>query len=382
MTSRTPRRAPGRRLALAALLQVLLAPAMAAGAPGEDRSAAVHRLVAEAESAVVSRRYAEAVSLYDAAWALSPDPAYQFNIAMLCLNRLDDPEGAWEHALLLQESARGESDRVDAEDLLGKAAAALGRTRGRATFEVSPAEAQVTVDGKAATSRSPRAAWLPAGSHAVQVTAPGFRSQEARLDVEAGGQVTLSVRLEPEGGTLRVLADVAGARVTIDDQAPVDAPAERRVAPGAHSVRVEAAGRIPWRQQVVVTASKSSVLQAVLAPVPAAKPWRRTAGWVSVGTAGASLAAGLATWFLGRRDATAAGNLLPRDYADYGAYKAAFDARVGQARSKGIASYALWGVGAAAAGVGLYFLLAPDGGPAVSLAPGPGTAGVTASVAF
>lgn len=381
---RAARRGAGlllRGIAVLAMLGAVGIPGPVA-AQDRQRSADVQKLVAEAEAAVVARRYAEAVDRYERAWALLPEPGFQFNISMLYLNRLQDPMRAWDHAVLFSGAAGTDLDREDAAELLEKIAAELGKTRARVALEVSPAHADVTLDGRSLAIRAPQTAWIPAGRHAVVVSAPGFRTDESALVLEAGALVPLKIRLEPAGGKLRVSADADDARVTIDDHPAVAAPAERIVSPGKHVVQVEAGGRKTFRREIQVGPAETTVVHAELPPLETPGNWRKTAGWISIGTAGAAVAAGLTTWFLGRKEATAAGNLRPEDYDRYDAYKDAFNTRVERARSEGIASYALWGIGAAAAGVGLYFLLAPGGGPAVSVAPGPGGAGLSASVAW
>ncbi len=72
-------------------------------------------------------------------------------------------------------------------------------TTGILTLRISPATATVTVDGVAAgTGEAVTVKDLQPGEHTVVVTAPGFKSHEEKVTVEAGDKVRLQVTLPAE----------------------------------------------------------------------------------------------------------------------------------------------------------------------------------------
>jgi hypothetical protein len=81
---------------------------------------------------------------------------------------------------------------------------------------------------------------VPAGSHEVQVTAPGFSDYFSTVNV--AGPMAVDVALQPAGMLLTVNANVVGALVTVNNVAKGAAPYAEALPPGNYTVRVSANG--------------------------------------------------------------------------------------------------------------------------------------------
>ncbi|HWQ56477.1 MAG TPA: protein kinase [Bryobacteraceae bacterium] len=83
---------------------------------------------------------------------------------------------------------------------------------------------------------------LAVGSHEVQAVMPGFQPAVASLTLRAGVPGVVDLTLEPLSVALRVFTDLDPARVSIDDQAPVEFQGGQfvieRLPEGKHMVRV------------------------------------------------------------------------------------------------------------------------------------------------
>ncbi len=98
-----------------------------------------------------------------------------------------------------------------------------------------------------------------------------------------------------EPGSVRVECDVAGATVYLDDELLGNAPVNRAgVAPGTHTLRVEADDHLPWRRDVEVSPGVRSLVQVALEAEPQGTPVHRgiaAATWLLVGLGVAGLGA-------------------------------------------------------------------------------------------
>lgn len=75
---------------------------------------------------------------------------------------------------------------------------------GRLVVDMNPRDAALSIDGLPPPSRMVRGGWLvEPGLHEVLATAPDHRDASAVADVPAGGEVTLSLALEPESSWVR-----------------------------------------------------------------------------------------------------------------------------------------------------------------------------------
>jgi len=139
------------------------------------------------------------------------------------------------------------------------------------------AEAQVVLDGDPIGAVPADAGEVEVGTHILEVMAPGHRSVQQEVQVEAGQRRVVRVTLEavPDQepvGTLRVVSPTPGAQVFLDGAAVGAVPFERAdVSVGQHYVTVQAEGHRNWRRSVTMQAGGTVDLAAELEAVGSLK---------------------------------------------------------------------------------------------------------------
>lgn len=192
---------------------------------------------------------------------------------------------------------------IDVEARVGQRVEAVVRLRrvlGQLAIE-GPAGARVEVrDATGALVQEgtlPATAELPPGDVVVDVVAEGHEPWRGLARVEAGGRA--SVRAEPiprppPTGELVVTASSAGALVTVDGEAAGFAPAVLAgLSLGAHRVRLEQPGLVPWEDEVEVTGDERAWLTVTLEPPP--RTDRSPATWVLGGIGASALVGAIVT---------------------------------------------------------------------------------------
>jgi hypothetical protein len=138
--------------------------------------------------------YAEALALFQEAYRLKPSARAQRGMALVqfelgayvaCLATVDA-------ALENPRDALPEALRVQLREVRARAARFVGSLR----LQVSPARAQVLVDG-ALVEDAQRPLPLTHGPHTVLITALGMRSEQRSVTIHGGREATLRVVLEP-----------------------------------------------------------------------------------------------------------------------------------------------------------------------------------------
>jgi len=107
------------------------------------------------------------------------------------------------------------------------AEAMLGKPFSLIRYEVTPAYADMAIDGKPATDAIQL--FFAAGTHEASARAPGFSSRSVSFDVEPGNDTTVELRLDPlDAVGFSISSQPEGARVHVDGafvgQAPVAVP--------------------------------------------------------------------------------------------------------------------------------------------------------------
>lgn len=135
------------------------------------------------------------------------------------------------------------------------------------------AEAQVVLDGDPVGPVPADAGEVTVGTHILEVVAPGHRSVQQEVQIEAGQRRVVRVVLErlPDQapvGTLRVVSPTPGVQVFLDGAGVGAVPFERAdVAVGQHYVTVQAPGYRNWRRSVTITPGGNAELAAELEAV-------------------------------------------------------------------------------------------------------------------
>ncbi len=145
--------------------------------------------------------------------------------------------------------------------------------QGKLTVDSRPTGAQVEIDG-VARGTTPVALVLKAGKYVMRVG--GANGREIAVVVAAGGEVAHHVELAEVRTRLRIATVPAGAAVRVDGQARGNSPLDLEdVAPGPHTLTVDAAGATVRREVDVRPGTDNSVVISVGGGGP-------TTGWVTV----------------------------------------------------------------------------------------------------
>ena len=174
--------------------------------------------------------------------------------------------------------------------LAGAGAAVM--LRGPASFElelqVTPADAQVSIDGQVrAGASSPRRERLPLGQHTLAVEKPGFVTEQRVLRADQRGsvqQLQLSLTAVKRSAALSVSSIPSGATIKVDGQDTSQrTPAALRDLPlGAHAVSLHLDGYVTAEQAVrlpedaLVSISLVAAAPVQAPPPPAPAPARET----------------------------------------------------------------------------------------------------------
>jgi hypothetical protein len=207
--------------------------------------------------------------------------------------------------------------------------------------------------------------------------------QSADVSVAASGRLDALGKRVARLTLLTPRPPLAGLDVRIDDTPVTEATAEPvPLEPGRHVVDATAPGATPFRRWIAVAAGDQASLAVDLppGPVPAASvpahgggDSRKTAGWLALG-GGVALAAASAVLIVARHeDIAALDRACPGGRCPAGADANDLEATRSRALVEGPVAVACGIAGIAAAGVGLYLLVARHGSiataPPLAVAP-------------
>lgn len=213
----------------------------------------------------------------------------------------------------------------------------------------SPPGAAVYLDDRSQgpLGRTPWQSQVAAGEHRVWLERPGYEPVEQTVTVEASKEAPMRVELERVAvGRLRVVANVDGARVSIDGKPAGEVPLEVELPAGPHRVLVEADGMKSWGRSVVVAKGQ---LTPVRVQLHEAVP--RGGAWATAVLSALALGAGttLAVMSENRYDDL-------RAEADQGRL-ASNDERLFRAKLMSIGADTAFGVGGLLALISLYYFV-------------------------
>jgi hypothetical protein len=158
--------------------------------------------------------------------------------------------------------------------------------KGGILVEADVSGAEVYVDGNLHPDKTPTlVTGLPAGPHVIEVRKEPALPWKQTVQVDADKTVKVSAQLaatmKPQGGTVRVLSNVSGARVFLDGIDMGAAPMDLKdVEPGEHIVEVKAEGHQAREERVTVNAGTANVLKLDLQALPEAQ--RKEGGLIKV----------------------------------------------------------------------------------------------------
>ena len=214
--------------------------------------------------------YQSAMTMWQSAYDLHPDPRYLFNVA-LSKEKVSDHEGcALRFRDFLLETEANQDLASVREAAQSRMKACLAKTMLPVRFTSVPTNAAILIGVGAkqeSRGRTPRELRLAPGKHQVTVTLPGYVAQEQVIEVVLGERTQPDFVLE-KLSSLHIEVDPTGARVRIGEDSWESAPLTRRVQAGTYEVQVEKAGHEPEQRQVQVSAGQEKSILLSLRPLP------------------------------------------------------------------------------------------------------------------
>ncbi len=131
--------------------------------------------------------------------------------------------------------------------------------------------ARVFLDDREAGSvgTTPYQSSVPTGVHRVWVERPGYATAEREVEVGVGEEVVTRIELERAAeGRIRVIANVSGATVHVDDHLVGAVPYEGPVPAGPHRIRIGAEGMKDWEEQLDIRPGQVTPIRVRLKPAP------------------------------------------------------------------------------------------------------------------
>jgi len=148
--------------------------------------------------------------------------------------------------------------------------------------------AQVFIDDREQGSRgqTPFEAPIATGAHTIWIERPGYRTEETQAEVNIGEDVTVRLDLtRVDFGRLRVVSNITGARVVVDDQLMGTVPYEGELGSGPHRLSIQSDGMKAFETPIDIRPGQLTPVRARLRP--------------DVGRGGAYVSAVFSALFLG-----------------------------------------------------------------------------------
>jgi len=287
--------------AVLACSTVLLAPTRAAAQSARrapESSDDATQQFRDGVRALQDNRFADAARIFESLRRAQSSAATLFNLATAYrgLGRVRDALECLDHYLELPvETGALPADAVRQEIARLRASLiVLNLAVERPTAGVS-----VSIDGRAQIDGQ-RAFELDPVAHIIEVASTGYGSARIEVDGTPGQRISRTISLVPIGPRLVVEADAPGSRVRVDGADRGRSPLELELAPGSHSIVVDAAGYERTSREVVLGPSGVVRLSLSLSrsrslsrgAQPSSRPWLVP---VIAGTASALVVAAVVT---------------------------------------------------------------------------------------
>lgn len=173
-------------------------------APASDELRAARELFQDAYKDEQERRFTQALEKFQRVAAVRESASVRYRIGSVLesLGRLREARDAFRALASSKPSLPANEQEI--ADSGAERAHQLDKKIPRLVLKLqanAPADARVTVDGASVpASISPRPIELDPGEHLVQATSPTSRPSETKVTLVEGGEVSVSVVLEPIGG--------------------------------------------------------------------------------------------------------------------------------------------------------------------------------------
>lgn len=227
----------------------------------------------EGDKAMDALRYTDALSAYNDAYALHPEPAILYNLGRT-LEALDRLPEALEKLEAFVSSAPpeilakvpGVKDRI----------ASIQKRVSRLTIKVNVEGARILVRD-AVVGKSPLDKPLPlkAGKANVLIEADGYFPYQANVDLPGGGGYVLDAQMSSreKAGRLLVRAPKTNVSVSLDGKPLGQAPLETFADAGTHQIMARHPEHSDYATTVIVKAGEERTVMITLGDLPIYKRW-------------------------------------------------------------------------------------------------------------
>ncbi len=135
---------------------------------------------------------------------------------------------------------------------------------GTLTVVATPPGTQIYIDGQLKGNGSATVPKLPVGTHIVMASKAGYKTYTKSVEVQEGKSITLQVNLQ-QVGTIKVIANVPGAQVFIDQKPVGRVPLTDYELPvGVYRLDIDAKGYRPYSQTIKVEGGKLQTINVNL----------------------------------------------------------------------------------------------------------------------
>ncbi len=244
------------------------------------------KLKPQGDQAMIDKRYEDALAVYDAALTAEPDPVLFYNRGRALQFLARYPEALASLRRFRDEAPADVRGRVPT---LGNVVAEVQAKVAILRVKTGASGARVLLAGRD-LGAAPVTAPVPvsSGKARLEVLADGYLPYARDVNLPGDEALTeINVRLASRSteGLVVVKSAVAGARVSIDDRAVGDVPAECALPAGTHKLRVEREGYDVAITQIIVTAGDRR--EVTVDPIPRPPLYARWWLWTAVGLAAA-----------------------------------------------------------------------------------------------
>lgn len=303
-------------MAAMAAPRAVFAQAPDAAKPVADAAAleAGEKIAEEGREAYRSGRYADAIGLFEKAFALSSKPAYLYNIAR-AKEKMADYDNATKYlekyleAYKHQNAGADPQNAADVKNLMRDFKQRAFEALPEVTINSVPPGAQVylgATDGLMAEGGSdkgsligstPVTTHMKPGTYQMTVQLINHVDHRAELQVPQSGKLNLAIamKIKQTRSGLAIWCNVSGAQVAVDGKVVAVTPYNGvlPMQPGAHQVTLTRVGYRTGDQQVTLSEDKLTTVRLNLKPSsgPPAS-WRSFTGWPLVILGGLAIGGG------------------------------------------------------------------------------------------
>ena len=210
-------------------------------------------LKAEADDLSRHQRYAEAIALYEQAYALGSDPAVLYNQGR-AYDKLGDSAAAL--TTLRRFEAAAPPELLEKVRRLDELLAELEGKVTRLTVLANVPGARVTLEDRVLGQAPLRELPVNAGIGTLEVTREGYYPVRLEVDLPKGAPMTLQaeLRTRESSGLLRITSGLDEVTAFVDGKQVGRVPAEVALEPGEHQIRVSKQGYRDETTTIVVRA--------------------------------------------------------------------------------------------------------------------------------